>query len=132
MAKTVDPLPAPLLRAARRFAEWRRKRTTRRIPEELWSVAARLGAAHGVSRTSRVLGVYYPDLKKRVAAAGKSSRERSTPPAFVELLSSPVMSPAEHVVELEHASGAKMRIQMRGGSPPDVVALSRLFLEQAP
>jgi len=38
--------------------------------------------------------------------------------------------PAECLVEFEHASGAKMRIQVMGGSLPDLAALSRLFLKQ--
>lgn len=129
MSKTARPLPAPLARGARRFAQWRRKRTTPFIPEQLWSLATRLGVEHGVSRTSRALGVQYYDLQKRVEAASTSSSEKAAPAAFVEVLASPATSPAEHVVELEHVSGAKMRIQARGGSAPDLAALSRLFLE---
>ncbi|MCI0456247.1 MAG: hypothetical protein L0Z62_04605 [Gemmataceae bacterium] len=130
MSNRSGPLPVPLVRGARRFAQWRRKRTTRSIPEELWSLATRLGAEHGVSRTCRALKVQYYDLRKRVVAARTSSRERSAPSAFVELLASPVTSAAEQVVELENAFGAKMRIQTRGGSTLDLAALSRLFLEQ--
>jgi hypothetical protein len=132
MADRSGPLPGPLVRGARRFAQWRRKRTTRSIPEELWSLATRLGAEHGVSRTCRALNVPYYDLRKRVGAARSSSRERFAPAAFVELLASPVTSAAEQVVEFENASGAKMRVQARGGSTLDLVALSRLFLEQGP
>ena len=130
MTNTARRLPPPLVRGARRFTHWRRRRTTRSIPAELWGLATRLGAEHGVSRTSRALGVPYYDLRKRVEAAAPSSRVRSEPPAFVELLTTPAKSPAEHVVELENASGAKMRIQTRGGSTPDLAALARLFLEQ--
>jgi hypothetical protein len=130
MPKAACPLPAPLARGARRFAQWRRKRTTRSIPKQLWSLATRLGAQHGVSRTSRALGVQYYDLKKRVEAAGTSPSAKGATPAFVEFLTSPSPSPAEYVVEFENASGAKMRIQTMGGRTPDVAALSRLFLEQ--
>ena len=130
MPKTACPLPAPLARGARRFAQWRKKRTTQSIPEQLWSLATRLGTEHGVSRASRALGVQYPALKKRVEAAAMSSREKSAPPAFMEILTSPGRPAAEHVVEFESASGAKMRIETRGGSPPDLAALSLLFLEQ--
>ena len=132
MPKIARPLPAPLVRGAHRFAQWRRKRTTRSIPQQLWSLATRLGVAHGVSRTSRALGVHYYDLKKRVEAAGVSSAEQVAPPAFVEVLPSAGMPSAECVVEFEDASGAKMRIQMMGGNTPDLAALSRLFLEQRP
>jgi hypothetical protein len=130
MPKTARPLPAPLARGARRFAQWRRKRTTRSIPNQLWSLASRLGAQHGVSRTSRALGVEYYELKKRVEAAGTSSSWKAASPAFVEIPTSPPRSPSECLVEFEDASGAKMRIQVMGGSTPDLAALLRLFLEQ--
>jgi hypothetical protein len=130
MPKTARPLPAPLAQAARRFAQWRKQRTTRSIPDPLWSLATRLGAEHGVSRTSRALGVDFYDLKKRVAAAEAPSSEKTTPPAFVEIQSAPARGPAEWVVEIEDGSGAKMRIQAMGASLPDLAALSRLFLKQ--
>jgi hypothetical protein len=129
MAKSLRPLPAPLAQGARRFAQWRRNRTTRRIPEELWSLAAGLGAEHGLSQTCRALGVHYYDLRKRVEASGP--RGESARPAFLELLASPAMASSEHVIELESPSGAKLRIQVKGGSTLDLTGLSRLFLEQA-
>ena len=131
MAKTARTVPAPLAAGARRFAQWRRQRRTRRIPEELWSLAARLGAEHGASRTARALGVHYYDLRKRIEASGTSPRERGAAPAFLELLASPAPSASEHVVGIESASGSKLRVQTRGGSAPDLAALSRLFLEWA-
>jgi hypothetical protein len=78
-----------------------------------------------------VLGVYYPALKKRIEASGRSPRERGAAPAFVELLASAAPRASEHVLEIESASGSKLRIQTRGGSTPDLAALSRLFLEWA-
>ena len=131
MAKFACFLPAALARGARCFARWRDQRTTHRIPEQLWSLAARLGAEHGVSRTCRALGVEYHGLKRRVEAAGESSSGQVARQAFVEIVSSPGAWSAEHVVELESASGLKMRIQTRGGSTPDLAALWRLFLERA-
>lgn len=130
MPRPTRPQPAPLARAARRFSQWREERTTRSIPDPLWSLATRLGAEHGVSRTCRALGVHYTALKKRVEAAGPSSREKTARPAFVEVLTASTSRPAECLVEFEHASGAKMRIQVMGGSLPDLAALSRLFLKQ--
>ncbi len=130
MPRTARPVPAPLARAARRFAQWREHRTTRATPEPLWSLATRLGAEHGVSRTARALGVHFTELKKRVEASRQSSSEKTAPPAFVEVLTAPPRCPAECVVELEDGSGAKMRIQVSGGSLPDLAALSRLFLER--
>ena len=59
----------PLIQGAQRFARWRRRRTRREIPCELWSLAAELGVRYGVSRTARVLGLSYPGLKQRVEGA---------------------------------------------------------------
>ena len=59
-------IPADLARAARQFEEWRRHRTGREIPAELWATAADLAGRYGVSRTARALRVQYYDLRKRV------------------------------------------------------------------
>jgi hypothetical protein len=133
MAKTASPLPAPLAHAARRFAAWRRTRTTRRIPEELWSLAAELGARYGVSRTARALRVQYYDLKKRISEEPSGAPTDEGPaPAFVEILTAPASVPSECVVEFEIPSGAKMRIEVKGGDAPDLAALSRVFFEPRP
>ena len=52
MAKSTTGLPGPLADGVRRFEKWRKTRTTRRIPAELWSVAAELGGEYGLSRVA--------------------------------------------------------------------------------
>jgi hypothetical protein len=125
-------LPTPLVKAARRFETWRRNRTTRRIPEELWSLAAELGARYGLSRTARALRVQYYDLKKRVGSdrdpAGSECDDQA--PSFVEILTAPSAGPSGFCIEFEQPGGARMRIEMEGADPISVVELSRLFLEQ--
>lgn len=128
MPKTGAPLPAPLAKAARRFERWRQQRHTRRIPEDLWTLAASLAARYGVSRTSRELRVQYYDLKDRVASLEGASGEGARP-SFVEIVPVASASAAECVVEFESAAGAKMRIQAKGASAPDLAELSRVFLE---
>ncbi len=56
MAKSTTGLPGPLADGVRRFEKWRSMRTTRRIPAELWSLAAKLGGEYGLSRTARCCG----------------------------------------------------------------------------
>jgi hypothetical protein len=131
MAKATSPLPAALAKAARRFDSWRRSRTTRRIPEELWSLAAELGARYGVSRTSRALRVGYYDLEKRIASSSRGRRDLAEEtPAFVEILTAPSSAlPLECIVEFERAAGDRMRIEMKGARTSDLAELSRLFLE---
>ena len=126
-------LPAPLAKAARRFEEWRSSRTGPRIPGELWTLAAELGARYGVNRAARALRLDYYDLKKRVAGAtAPDPEEAGAPPAFVEILTAPLAPAAECLVEFESPSGAKMRIQARGAHAVDLAALSRLFLGPRP
>ena len=125
------PMPTPLARAARRFQEWREQRTTHRIPEELWTLAADLGRRYGVSRTARTLGVQYPDLKTRVdlvvTEAAALPEPHSSSPAFVEYLAP--APPPMCVIELEGARGARMRVQLQGADQSNMVAFARVFLE---
>jgi len=120
--------PAALFRAQRKIEQWRQRHRPRtRIPEELWREAARLACAHGINRTARALRLDYYALKKRAAAAAESG-ERV--PEFVEIM--PGAMPAsrpECTIELEEASGARMRIHLQGGNPPDVADLTRVFRE---
>ena len=129
MAKRASPLPADLSSAAARFEAWRKNRTTRRIPEELWSLAADLGAHHGLSRAARALRVDYYGLKKRIdAAAAPDPSGTDAPPAFVSILTAPSAEVSDGLIEFERAGGEKMRIHWKGGVTPDLAALSRLFL----
>jgi hypothetical protein len=61
----------------------------------------------------------YYSLKKRVDRPALSS-------TFVELPSSPLVQ-SECVIEWEDATGARMRVHVKGQNLPDVLALSRSF-----
>ena len=72
--------------AKARFEEWRRTRKGKAaIPDELWSAAAEVARKEGVSRTSTELRVEWNELKRRMPAAMRVSRQ-TAPPAFVELV----------------------------------------------
>ena len=131
MAKKEAGLSQPLASAALRFKTWRSCRTTHRIPEELWAVAAELGARFGVSRTAQAVGVGYRGLKGRVDAlnATKPGVE-ARQPAFVEIVAPPSSSTGECSVEFESRGQAKMRIHVKGSHALDLVELSRVFIEQ--
>jgi hypothetical protein len=132
MARSTTELPDPLAQAARRFESWRRERTDRRIPEELWNLAVGLARHYGVSRVSQALRLQYYSLKERMESATEAPLGKaSVPPAFVEILTAP--SPAEQrtQVEFESPSGAKMRVEVNGTVSPGLVELSRLFLLNA-
>jgi hypothetical protein len=95
----------------------------------------KLAEAHGVSRTASALRLDYHALKNRVA--GKNCDSSSVTPTFIELTPSPLtpspltpspLTPStECVVEFEDGSGARMRVHLRGGHVPDLVALGRSF-----
>ena len=117
-------VPASLCRLEQRFVAWRKTRASgERIPESLWTSAVKMAAAHGLNRTARVLKLDYYSLKKRVD--GASSLAQSSP--FVELPSSPLSIVSECVIELEDATGSRMRVHVKGQNLPDVLALSRSF-----
>ena len=131
--KTERPgLPAGLERTRRRFEQWRamRSRGRRRIPESLWSLATRAARQFGVHRTCRALHLDYVVLKRRVEANAtpdpvRHEADRDTPSGFVELVPAGSNSATECVVEIEDASGGRMRIELKGIAAADVVALTR-------
>jgi hypothetical protein len=110
-----------------------------RIPEPLWRLASRLAAAHGVSRTALELGLDYYALKRRAKAPASAteanasfspalpSSRASEKSAFVELPAATLAWPGECVLEFENAVGCKLRVHLKGGVVPDLVALGRGF-----
>ena len=117
-------IPKALARGRDRFEEWRRTRKIgARIPDKLWSLAAKLADAHGLSRTASALKLDYHSLKKRAAARNFDS----APQAFIELSPSALTPSGECVVEFADGSGASLRVHLRGCEVPDLVALGRSF-----
>ena len=124
--------PAALGRSQRKFKQWRQRHRPRaQIPQELWRQAAELACRYGINRIARALRLDYYTLKKRAAAAARSD---GPAPEFVEILPGgmPATQP-ECMIEIEEASGAKLRIRLQGVGLADVAALSplaRMFRER--
>ena len=130
-SKRSGQVPPQLMRAAARFANWRRNRAIgARIPKALWASAVRLAGQFGISRTATCLKLDYYELKRHLESvtppAIQTSLAKQTP-AFVEWPASSLPTPAECVIELENAAGSKMRVQLKGSHTPDFVALSDAF-----
>jgi len=129
--KPVAPprVPAEVRDVLRRLEGWRRGHKHRRpIPEVLWRSATALARQHGVSRIAKLLRLDYYVLKERLDTLGRDRRGRSEAKlSFVEMPSFAAPSGSECVVELEHPSGARMRIHVKGGTAPDLGALSQIF-----
>lgn len=119
-------LAPDLRRGAERFVQWRQSRALgERIPETLWNDAVELAGRYGVSRTATALTVDYRELQKRVGRQPVGDTPATpTSTAFVEL---PALATGECIIELEKASGSKMRVQLKGSQWPDLVALGRSF-----
>lgn len=125
-------IPREVVRVHERFERWRQGHRSRaRIPEDLWSEAVELAREHGVNAMARVLRLDYYGLKKRLDGNGGSGRhvKAETKAGFVELL--PAAAGPECVVELENASGAKLKLQLRGHAVPDLITLSHIFWDRA-
>ena len=117
-----------------RFERWRRTRQGKApIPEELWSAAAAVARRDGVNPTAVALHLDGGKLKRRMTAAGRSSR-KAPPAAFVELLApsqprSGAHSP-EYTLELEGRNG-KLRIHCQAATAAELAALSRTLWDMA-
>ena len=113
-----------------RFEEWRLNRKGRAsIPDDLWAAAVEMARREGVSRTSTELRVEWNHLKRRMAAAERTSSEPAQP-RFVELVAPRGESLPECVIELE-GRRAKLRIQLKDASPSYLATLSRELWESA-
>lgn len=109
----------------RRLTQWRATRPHLRaaMPEPLWAEAVLLAQRHGVSETSRVLGVGYDGLKRRVSRPAMSPLPG---PTFVALpLASSSSIVGTWVLEFHGPDGCVLRVQVPPMPVADLVALGR-------
>ena len=125
MPTTRNPLPAGLRMAAVRFEGWRRNRTKRVVPAELWRLAVELAGRHGLNATARALRLDYYSLKSRLGRPGSATVPKS---AFVELVAPAPAVARECLVEIENGAGGKMRVHLKGDGVAEVATLERVFL----
>jgi hypothetical protein len=124
-------IPADLAAARRKFEKWRAGgRPRRRLPAELWNLAATLVATHGVYRVSDALRLDYYVLKARAegrSAArpprrtrGEQKRARGEQvPAFVQVAPRTAVAPLPGcTVELVDRDGRHMTIRSSTGLEP--------------
>ena len=126
--------------AWRQFAEFRQTHAARsRLPKELWATAAKLARRDGITETARVLGVDRPSLQKwtdrlEPRASTKSPRsprrhglDGSAAPAFVELLAASTGTATGCLMEVESASGGKLRLELKTIATSQLAELIRAF-----
>ena len=121
--------PAKLARGRERFEKWRRKhKSYRRLPEYLWSAAAKLAGEYGINRTARALRLDYGGLKKRMGSSvAVATSQAVVEPKFLQLLGSELTAAAECIIECENINGIKLRIHLKGPQLPDLAALSNVL-----
>ncbi len=122
-------LPAKLARGRERFEKWRKKHKTHtRLPERLWSAAARLAGEYGLNRTACALRLDYKGLKKRIEVADSGNLSQTTiGPKFMELPLSMTNVTSECIIECENINGIKLRIHLKGSQLPDLGSLNSVL-----
>ena len=139
MADEIPDIPPEMRKVYLRLKRWRSSHARRvPIPDSLWAAAGELARAHGINPTAKALHLEYGKLKQRAEAAAPAVKRRvakamadvprrarrTAPPTFVELMAPPPGSFPGAVVELEGSRG-RMRIEIKGVAPAELVALSR-------
>ena len=131
---TQAPFLSPTLEHVRcRFETWRsRKKTGSRIPNALWKAAVEQCQVHTILEVSRVLRLNYNDLKDRVHESKKVAFPSTDGCVeFVKLDFEEQSRPPECIIEMEAATGAKLRMHFLGQQKGiDPVDLTRAFLRQ--
>jgi hypothetical protein len=110
-----------------RFAQWREHNPGRPpLPKALWSAAADLARRHGVNRIAQALGLNYYSLQERLESANGERQQPPHTPSFVELMPWGTGLP-ECNLEVEHARGHKMKIQLKGAATRELATLAQLL-----
>jgi hypothetical protein len=118
-----------------RVERWRQQRGRRgeRIPEELWNAAVEAARVEGVHATCQVLRFNYYSLQARMPPEpSEGTSEKTHPGAFVELAMGQLGSGGKTVVEFVGRHGGRMRIDVTGTSPVDIVGLAQAFWSREP
>jgi hypothetical protein len=128
--KSTAPIPEEIIELQRRFNEFRSTHRPRtKLPENLWQAAVELARRHGLYPAAHSLRLDYVGLKKRLGETSGVQHKLRKPskPTFVELIS-PVPAPLEEcVIEVESATGGKIRIQWKSNTAPDWSSLLRAW-----
>lgn len=109
-----------LNRVKAKFDAWRKARVRgERIPERLWNAAVKVAGELGVCQTAKSLKLDYYALQRRLYQQSESPAA----PAFIELTPPPTASTSECVIELEDATGASLRMHLKGVDASNIASL---------
>lgn len=126
--KRTPAFPTPTFSEVQsKFAAWRKNKQNKRIPEELWDAAITLSPEYSVHKISRGLSLSHAELKKRIASAEMSPAYSSNlSHSFVEI-DIPQMHFTECIIEMEHRTGNKMRMHLKGVVDLDLQSFTESF-----
>ena len=123
-------LPSPLESVQYQFEKWRETRKKRRepIPENLWAAATGLCNHYSINQISKALHLNHTDLKNRITGQKPVPKKKKlSSPFFVELDWEDHFPASECVIEMENASGSKMRMSFKGRADLDLLELAKAF-----
>lgn len=126
-------LPASLEEVRDRFEDWRRTRTSRcdPIPGRLWKAAVRLADSYSIHSISKALRLNYTDLKDRVHQQSGTDKINTLPAAgFIDLGCSQSHFESECSIEMQDATGLKMKMSLRGKAEFSLLQLAKAFIEK--
>ena len=138
MANEIPVISPDMRKVYLRLKRWGSSHARRvAIPEPLWTAAGELAREQGINPTAKALHLEYGKLKQWAEAAGTAKKavmkapsasprhaRAAAAPAFMELITPRASSAASAVVELEGPRG-RMKIEFKGVSPAELMALSR-------
>lgn len=117
-----------------RLTAWRARRAPGScIPEDLWRPAVRLATEYGVSKTSRVLGLGFRELKARVekSKSGASPTRRDPKARFFELpCATGLLGGPECLIEVE-CRRSRMRIALNGRGTSELACVIEMLVRKA-
>jgi|APSaa5957512622_1039677.scaffolds.fasta_scaffold39794_2 hypothetical protein len=131
--KTVQlnfPSPAALEVQAQ-FEHWRSTRTKRgKIPNELWSAAAKLTELHSINLVAKLLRLNASDLSKKRSSASSPIIKTNvgSPVSFIEFPKISNDNAGSCEIDLKRPDGSEMHIRLSGSSTTDLPVLIQAFV----
>lgn len=132
-SRSITAAPS-LMELRRRLERWRRGRCKNagRLPHQLWQLAAEVARIEGVAKTASALQLDRNRLEQWVAREAAPPPATEVGPAFVELPPLAWGHQAQCMLELEDASGRKLRISLSGDAIGQVRELSERLWRSTP
>ena len=115
------------------FEDWRRTRSSRRdpIPRRLWKAAVKLADSYSINIVSKALRLNYSDLKDRVHQQSGADKVNTLPAAgFIDLGCTQSHIESECNIEMQDATGLKLKISVRGNADFNLLQLAKAFIDK--